>query len=416
MPVNNSYELKRFVDSAVREVRVTDIHTHLYSAQFDDMLLWGIDDLLTYHYLVAEFFRYTSMPYEDFWALAKQEQADLIWQTLFIQASPVSEATRGVITVLKGLGLDPGARDLEVYRTYFSGLRTEDYIKTVFEVARIKDVVMTNDPFDDEECLMWQRGIQADMGFHSALRLDVLLNDWQLARIKLGKKGYLTSEILDEQTIAEVKRFLLYWVDKMNPIYMAVSLASDFAYPDDSIRTYLLEECILPVCRQLNMPLALMIGTKRSVNPDLRLAGDSLGKSDISALENLCSSYPNNKFMVTMLAREDQHELCVTARKFKNLMVFGSWWFLNNPSLIEEITRMRMELLGLSFIPQHSDARVLDQLIYKWGHSRQIIASVLYDKYKDLLDAGWRFTEEEIIRDVKYLFGGSFWEFTRKAL
>ena len=124
------------------------------------------------------------------------------------------------------------------------------------------------------------------------------------------------------------------------------------------------------------MPLALMIGTKRSVNPDLRLAGDSLGKSDISALENLCSSYPNNKFMVTMLAREDQHELCVTTRKFKNLMVFGSWWFLNNPSLIEEITRMRMELLGLSFIPQHSDARVLDQLIYKWGHSRQIIASV----------------------------------------
>ena len=34
---------------------------------------------------------------------------------------------------------------------------------------------------------------------------------------------------------------------------------------------------------------------------------------------------------------------------------------------------MRIELLGTSFIPQHSDARVLDQLIYKWDHSRQII-------------------------------------------
>jgi hypothetical protein len=32
-------------------------------------------------------------------------------------------------------------------------------------------------------------------------------------------------------------------------------------------------------------------------------------------------------------------------------MVFGCWWFLNNPSLIEEIERMRMELLGVSFIP-----------------------------------------------------------------
>jgi hypothetical protein len=58
-----------------------------------------------------------------------------------------------------------------------------------------------------------------------------------------------------------------------------------------------------------------------------------------------------------MLARENQHELAVAARKFGNLMVFGCWWFVNNPSLITEITRMRVELLGTSFIPQHSDAR-----------------------------------------------------------
>ena len=41
------------------------------------------------------------------------------------------------------------------------------------------------------------------------------------------------------------------------------------------------------------------------------------------------------------------------------------------PSLIDEITRMRFELLGTSIIPQHSDGRVLDQLLYKWDHSRQ---------------------------------------------
>jgi hypothetical protein len=44
---------------------------------------------------------------------------------------------------------------------------------------------------------------------------------------------------------------------------------------------------------------------------------------------------------------------------------------LNNPSLVEEITRMRLEMLGMSFIPQHSDARVLEQVIYKWRSSRQ---------------------------------------------
>lgn len=81
---------------------------------------------------------------------------------------------------------------------------------------------------------------------------------------------------------------------------------------------------------------------------------------------------------------------------------------MNNPSVIEEITRERIELLGLSVIPQHSDARILDQLLYKWKHSRQIIAEVLVEKYQMLLDVGWTLTSAEIERDVNNLFGGNF--------
>jgi len=40
------------------------------------LLLWGIDELLTYHYLVAEVFRYLDVPYEKFWALSKAQQAE----------------------------------------------------------------------------------------------------------------------------------------------------------------------------------------------------------------------------------------------------------------------------------------------------------------------------------------------------
>ena len=120
--------------------------------------------------------------------------------------------------------------------------------------------------------------------------------------------------------------------------------------------------------------------------------------------------------MVTMLARENQHELCVAGRKFPNLFVFGCWWFLNNPSLIEEMTRMRLELLGLSVTPQHSDARVLEQVIYKWEHSRAIIAKVLEEKYCDLLNTGWTVSDVEIARDVKGLLGGNFWDFQKAIL
>ena len=69
---------------------------------------------------------------------------------------------------------------------------------------------------------------------------------------------------------------------------------------------------------------------------------------------------------------------------------------------------MRVELLGLSFTAQHSDARVLEQLVYKWRHSRKIIAQVLIDKYSALTQTGWQINRAEIERDVHDLFGGAF--------
>jgi hypothetical protein len=135
------------------------------------------------------------------------------------------------------------------------------------------------------------------------------------------------------------------------------------------------------------------------------------GLADVGSVVALCRDYPQNKFFCTMLARENQHELAVAARKFGNLMVFGCWWFMNNPSLIDEITRMRIELLGLSVIPQHSDARILDQLLYKWDHSREVIARVLADKYTDLARTGWRLTEADVRRDVRLLLRDNFTEF-----
>ncbi len=91
-------------------------------------------------------------------------------------------------------------------------------------------------------------------------------------------------------------------------------------------------------------------------------------------------------------------------------MPFGCWWFLNNPSIASEITLERLEMLGTSFIPQHSDARVLEQLIYKWKHSRRFIADSLTTAYERLLESGRQVTHNEIERDVRRLFSGNFRE------
>ena len=67
---------------------------------------------------------------------------------------------------------------------------------------------------------------------------------------------------------------------------------------------------------------------------------------------------------------------------------------------------MRLEMLGPTFVPQHSDARILDQLIYKWAHARRAISRALTKRYEALETTTRRITLAEIERDARALMGG----------
>jgi hypothetical protein len=403
-------DLRRQVEEVVNTTPVVDMHTHLFAPEFGKMSLSGIDDLLTYHYLVAETFRSTNVTHERFWRMSKTEQADLVWKTLFVENTPLSEATRGVVTVLDAFGLDPGAPDLAEARAFFRSRKASQHLDRVLEMAGVSDIVMTNDPFHRPEARVWENGAGVDRRFHAALRMDRLLNEWPKAAARLPSLGYHVDPSLRGGTADEVRRFLDQWIARMEPLYLAVSLPDDFKFPDDDARDRVIRDIVLPTARTHRLPFAMMIGVRRCVNPALRGAGDGMGQADVRAVERMCAEHPDVRFMATFLARENQHELCVAARKFNNLMPFGCWWFLNNPSLVAEVTRARLEMLGTSFIPQHSDARILEQLIYKWRHARQVIAEALGDAYERLLGSGRTVTRPEIARDVTRLFSGNFRE------
>ena len=385
-------ELRAHVESVVNSTWVMDVHTHLFPATFEGLCLFGLDELLTYHYLTAEAFRSTKISPEHFWPISKTDQADLVWKTLFVESSPTSEAARGVISVLDAFGLDTRAPDLKEARAFFNSRSLPEHVDHVLDIARVSGVVMTNDPLDEAECRVWNGNISIDSRFKSSLRLDGLLN----------------KSDLQSASIPELRGLLDGWIKRISPVYMAVSLPPDFKFPADDSRDRLLREVVLPTAKEHHLPMTLMVGVRRGVNPVLREAGDGLGKADVSAIERLCAEYPEVRFLVTFLSRENQHELCVAARKFRNLMPFGCWWFLNNPSIVLEITRERLELLGQSFIPQHSDARVLEQLIYKWKHARKEIADALSDSYEQLLNSGRAVAPQEISRDVTRMFSGNF--------
>jgi hypothetical protein len=408
MLLTDALELRREVEAAVNTTPVIDVHTHIFPPQFEGIALSGIDELLTYHYLIAETFRSIDLPHAQFWNLTKVEQADLVWKTLFVDNTPVSEAARGIVTILNAFGLDTRSADLDEARGFFRSQEPCEHLERVLDMACVGNVVMTNDPFDDREARFWKSDAGRDSRFRASLRLDRLLNDWPNAVQTLDRQGAAVDLELSGITIANVRRFIDEWIVRMAPLYMAVSLPDDFTFPHNDARDRLIREVVLPTARDHDLPVALMIGVRRGVNPALRVAGDGLGRADVSAVERICAQNQDVRFLATFLSRENQHELCVSARKFSNLMPFGCWWFLANPSIVSEITRERLELIGTSFIPQHSDARVLEQLIYKWRHSRPVIADSLYEAYERLLRSGRAITRQEILRDVDRMFSGNF--------
>ena len=424
-------EVGAFVREAVASVQIIDMHTHLFPPSHGKLMLWGINELLTYHYLVAEFLQTAPMQVEEFNSCTKEQQAGLVWQHLFVDRSPMSEACRGVLTTLHLLGLDHlvARRDLSAIQEWFKHQDAEEYVDTVFRLAGLKYAVMTNIPFEPEEARHWLVNPATNTPppawsrkyFRSALRVDqVLLGDW--ASI---------SPTLDvfklPHTLAGVRLLLEKWIDIMKPEYFMASVPSSFEYPDENASASagtnelpngaeLLLQVLLPLAEEKKLPIALKFDSVRPINARYGVAGDGAKPSNVAVLIKLCRAFPKVKFLATFLSRVNQHEVTVAASKFRNLHLYGCWWYCNNPSIIEELTRMRIEILGTAFTSQHSDARVLDQLIYKWSHSRNVIGKVLVNMYEKLFATGWKMSKRDIQRDVQRLFGQSYEEFMAKSM
>src|SRR2546421_5252442 len=223
------------VEDVLATTQVVDIHTHLYAPAFGKIGLWGIDELLTYHYLEAEFFRFSRTTPEKYWTLSKREQADAIWRTLFVENTPLSEATRGVIAVLKAFDLPTESTDLSEARAFFEAQTLESHIRKVLQMAGMSLAVMTNDPLDPEEAAVWMRGVEEHPLFKAVLRLDKILRGWSANWQQLVREGYQVDEQLSAKAIGGVRRFLYDWYQRMRPGDIAVSLADTVQVPDESL-------------------------------------------------------------------------------------------------------------------------------------------------------------------------------------
>ena len=56
MDIVAEHDIAQAVSDAVANEQVVDLHTHLFPPSHGALMLWGCDALLTYHYLIAEYF------------------------------------------------------------------------------------------------------------------------------------------------------------------------------------------------------------------------------------------------------------------------------------------------------------------------------------------------------------------------
>jgi hypothetical protein len=200
------------VEDVLQATPFIDIHTHLFMPSLGSLGLWGIDNLVTYHYLEAEVFRSSDLKPDQYWAMSTTEKADVIWKALFVDNSPISEATRGVVAVLNAFGLPTNAPTLTEARKFFASRKIEAHIADTLRLSGITDFVMTNDPLDPAEAPQWTDTIQSHAQFHAVLRLDRILNKWADHWEILKAQGYDVNADATGNSASEVRRFLAAWV------------------------------------------------------------------------------------------------------------------------------------------------------------------------------------------------------------
>ena len=122
---------------------------------------------------------------------------------------------------------------------------------------------------------------------------------------------------------------------------------------------------------------------------------------DCEILESIIKKNQKINFLLTHLSDLSQYKLIVLSRKFSNLKLFGFWWYLNQKEIIKNILHQKLNLLGFNFIAQHSDARVYEQLIYKWISFKEILSEVLFEKYISLKKVGYNLSKQQIKNDLE---------------
>ncbi len=419
IPLRSSQEIRDTVQLILddSDFRFWDIHTHLFPPQASQLVRYGIDELLNYHYAYRQVlgFRRDLAPAE-YWKLDKQTRADICWETYFakpesstIGALPVSEGFRAISTILSGLGLDPNAKDLREARNFFASVDPLEYHDRILDLAGISNVVGTNNPFDETELQFYQSDVPWHESFSAALRLDDLVLNPKFAFEFMQTHFQIdVSPTLSESTIRNAREFCVQWLtgDNLPKVhYVGISFPPDFPWQSKTDpRLMILEQVVIPSCVETGISLFLMPEPVRGLEPAMQNAGDYVGKMNSVEFGRFAQRHGDVDIWVSPLNFSSQYEMSALTCVLPHVSPWSTWWYNHQPGLTQQLSNMRIEMHGENSWLFNSDARVLEHLFSKWQHFKQEFVEISAKQMSRVADSGYKIDEQSIRNWIKTLF------------
>lgn len=420
-PLFTRTELEAAFDLAIIKGSFVDVHVHdMPSCCGPNLSLRGPDHTIAYHYLYGEVFGELGLRPEKlkaFWELSLERQVDFLIDNSFANNElPVSEARLGILTAAKSLGLSTDSGDfkqvLREWRTLYSDLGEEKYTTKILKLAGLSKLISTQSPFVQEECRLYlnDKVIEEwDSRYWVGLRWDEFIYKPELARQTCAKflpQFDACGDLKQPAVQSAARKLFEFWLDRLpNVKYVAISLPGSSCLTDRTSRiTQTLETVLIPVAQERGLPIFLMPFVRRGLNPSFHNAGDCVERGDIDDLIRFVSTNLDVNFGITPLSANDNYHLAFATRALPNLRVWGHWWGNLNPSLIEQQLRMRLEFNGYVHYGVNSDARILDQLLFKWPHYWRVLKRVIIDRCLDIIELSqWPVTASTIENSIRKL-------------
>ena len=139
------------------------------------------------------------------------------WNELFDKRTPISEACKGVLTILSELSIDYMSKSFEEINSEYSKLNLSDL--QILKISKISQLVMTNNPFDKSEWKLFKNKNWDSNKYLASLRLDdIIINPTKCLEVSKESVAYFE----DENNL--IIRYLDLVYQESQPVYAAMSL------------------------------------------------------------------------------------------------------------------------------------------------------------------------------------------------